>query len=314
MNNITYNFGEVSLVNFYDENNYRLIKLINNSEKKQNIKILYYYPSISFPYYSFERTLNIREWIIPDYKQLRSCGYIIVYIDEKVVGKITLLSETNLIPLRNKIICVGLNKTGTTSLGRDMNLLGYTTWAEGEKKHELNFSKLNFSNKTIGSVIDLVERTEVEFFQDIPFSCPGISERIINFFPQVRYILTKRENVGVWVKSVKKFWGPFFKNNTFNVNSFMVDNKRFDMGNIPELSYLLSMFETWEMDSYNGSIDEKLEQVYINHNNSVINTLKNNGCDWIEIDVSKKGELKKLTNWLNIKNDKQDFVWLNKSN
>jgi hypothetical protein len=314
MNNITYNLGGVELINYYDNNSNRFIKLLNNSGVKKSVKILYYYPSVSFPYYSFEKILNINEWIIPEYKQLNSCGYIIVYINEKIVGKITLLSESNLKPLREKIICVGLNKTGTSSLARDLKLLGYTTWADGETKHQLSFSYQNFSNKAIGSTIDLIEKTEVDFFQDIPFSCPKISEKIINIFPQIRYVLTVRDGVDEWVKSVKNFWRPFFHKDIFNPNAIFSEVERFDMGYVPDLSYLLNMFETWELDKYEGSIDEKLAQVYINHNNSVINTLENNGCDWIKINVSKKGELKRLTDWLKIENDKQDFVWINKTN
>ena len=63
----------------------------------------------------------------------------------------------------------------------------------------------------------MVEKTEVDFFQDIPFSCPGISERIVNIFPQSKYILTVREDVKKWVESVKNFWHPFFNDNKFTL-------------------------------------------------------------------------------------------------
>jgi hypothetical protein len=40
--------------------------------------------------------------------------------------------------------------------------------------------------------------------------------------------------------------------------------------------------------------------------------MESNGVEWIEIEVSKEGELKKLTDWLGIENDKNDFNCLNK--
>ena len=117
-----------------------------------------------------------------------------------------------------------------------------------------------------------------------------------------------------WVSSVKRFWEPYFKDNYFKPNAIpFAQHYVYDRGYVPELSYLLNMFETWNLDSYDGTIDEKLRQVYNNHNNSVKNSLIANNCDWIEIDVSKKGEFKKLTDWLKINNIDEDFVWINKT-
>ena len=314
MERVIYNFDGIELINYYDNNGERLIKISNKTNKKKQIKAYYYYPSIYFPYYLFEMEMSPNQWIIPDNFYLKSCGFLIIYSDDIVVGKITLLSEKNLKKVSEKIICVGLNKTGTSSLTRSLKNLGLITWADGNPRYGLNFSHYSFSNKNIGTIVDLVEKTEVDFFQDIPFSCPGISERIVNIFPQSKYILTVREDVKKWVESVKNFWHPFFNDNKFTPNAINWANHfHYDRGDIPEISYLLSMFETWELDKYEGTIDEKLAQVYINHNNSIRSVLKSNNSDWIEIDVSKKGELKKLTDWLKIENKQEDFVWINKT-
>lgn len=313
MNNLKYYINNVELTNYYDNYDNRLIKIFNNSKQKKRVKIYYYYPSVFFPYYLFEKEISVNEWVIPDHYYLKSCGFIIVYVDE-VVGQITLLSEKKNKKVSDKLICVGLNKTGTSSLARSLKNIGLITWADGRPKHSLDFSNYSFSNQSIGVSIDLIEKTEVDFFQDIPFSCPGVSERIINIFPQSKYVLTVRESVDKWVNSVKNFWKPYFKNNEFVPNAINgVEQYYYDKGHVLKLSYLLSMFETWELDKYEGNIDEKLTQVYINHNNSVRSVLKSNNCDWIEIDVSKKGEFKKLTDWLKIENQEEDFVWINKT-
>lgn len=314
MNNIKYNCDGVVILNYYDDNDNRLIKISNNTNRSKNVKIFYYYSSVYFPYYVFEKKININEWVIPDLFYLNSCGFIIVHIDEKIVGKITLLSEKNTNKIKDKIICVGLNKTGTSSLARSLKNIGLTTWADGNPIHRLNFSNYSFSNKSIGTAIDLIEKTNVDLFQDIPFSCPMISDRIINIFPQSKYILTVRKDVSTWVKSVKNFWYEYFIGEEFKANAITwAEHYNLDKGHVPELSYLLNLFETWELDKYDGTIDEKLAQVYINHNNSVRSVLKSNNCDWIEIDVSKKGELKRLTDWLKIDNEEEDFVWINKT-
>lgn len=314
MNNINYNLNGIEIINYYNDSNDRLLKISNKTNENKKIKLFYYYPSVFFPYYTFEKELNVNEWIKPDLFYLNSCGFIIIYVDDVLMGRITLLRNKKLKKISEKIICVGLNKTGTSSLARSLKNIGLTTWADGNPIHDLNFSHFNFSNNSIGSVIDLIEKTDVDFYQDIPFSCPGVSEKIINIFPQSKYILTKRESVDKWVSSVMRFWKPYFKDNKFTPNVISVaQHYVYDRGYLPELSYLFNLFETWDLDSYEGNIDDKLAQVYLNHNQSVKNTLTTNNCDWIEIDVSKKGEFKKLTNWLKIDNIDEDFVWINKT-
>jgi hypothetical protein len=314
MNHVEYNLEGVDLINFINKKNERLIKIINVSNQSKLVELYYYYPSIFFPYYKFEKRLEPGEWIIPNVRDLRPCGFIIAHIDEKINGKITLLSERNYKRVVDKVICVGLNKTGTTSITENMKKLGYETWGGEYDENSLKFSHYGFSNNAFGVVLDLVEKTDVDFFQDIPFSYPGISEKIIKMFPQSKYILSVRQDPDTWVRSVKRFWKQYFEGNKFTPNAYKwAENFVLDRGHIPELSYLLTLFESWNMDQYEGDLDEKLRQVYINHNQSVKNTLITNNCDWIEIDVSKKGELKKLTTWLNINNEEEDFVWVNKT-
>jgi hypothetical protein len=312
-NRLKYNVGNIIIENYYNDLGDRIIRLENMSDRNINIKIHYYYSSVFFPYYEFSTTLNSKTWVLPDFEEIKNCSFIIVYLDNEVKTMITLLSNKNLKNVRDKVICVGLNKTGTSSLTRNLKNLGLITWADGKPQNNLGFSNYTFNNKSIGNIIDLIEKTNVDFFQDIPFSCPKISERIINIFPQCRYILTKRESADTWVNSVINFWSKYFNSGELKLNMVTVNEHSLNIGNIKIPTYLLNMFETWDIESYNGDLYEKLSQVYENHNLSVKNTLITNNCDWIEIDVSKKGELKKLTEWLGIENEEEDFLWINKT-
>lgn len=310
---LKYDFGDIGIKNYYNGNNDRELRIDNKSKRNIHVKIHYYYASTFFPYYQFETTMNPLEWIIPSTEVLKNSSFIIAYIDNKAGSMITLLSNKNLKNVRDKIICVGLNKTGTSSVTKNLKKLGLVTWGDGEPMRGVNFSNNTFNNKSIGTTIDLIEKTNVDFFRDIPFSCPKISERIINIFPQCRYVLTKRENTDKWIDSVINFWYPYFKNGRLELNKITGSEKFLNFGELKINTYLLNMFETWDVDSYEGNLREKLGQVYENHNLSVKNTLITNNCDWIEIDVSKKGELKRLTEWLGIKNEEEDFTWENKT-
>jgi hypothetical protein len=114
--------------------------------------------------------------------------------------------------------------------------------------------------------------------------------------------------------SVKHFWKNYFQNERFDIiGGFGNVHVTYDKGVIHNPTYLLNMFETWDLEKYRGTLDEQLIQVYENHNESVKKTLQLFGCDWIEINVAKKGEFKKLTDWLGFENKMEDFLWENKT-
>ena len=312
--NLVYNIGNFEIKNYYNQKGNREIKIHNKGKTEDTIKIYYYLSSSFIPYYKFETTLKTNHWIIPNEDTLKNCSYIMVYVDGNDPEIISLLHNKKTKKIKDKIICVGLNKTGTSSLTENLKRLNLKVWGDTQEGiNSFDFNLLSFHNKSIGYTIDLIEKTDTDFFQDIPFSCPSISERIINIFPQAKYILTIRESSDKWVKSVKNFWKNYFVNEEFKYNMIIGYHNDLYGNKFNNPTYLFNMFETWDINQYEGDIDEKLTKVYENHINSVRKTLISNNCDWIEIDVSKKGELKKLTEWLNIENEEEDFLWKNKT-
>lgn len=314
MNKINFNLNGVIFENFYSENDERVVKLTNFTGNDLEVKIHFYYSSVFFPFAEYKNTIGNGVWITPLSHQVKAASFILLYLNGENPIHINLIKNKKLKNISNKIICVGLNKTGTTSLGKTLELLKLNCWAGSEPINNLSFSLVTYSNNSIGTAIDLIEKTDVDFFQDIPFSCPGTTEKIIKQFPQSKYILTTRNSSEQWVNSVKKYWKQFFPNGKFDYMGAF-DNRHFmyDRGLTDLPTYLLNMFETWELEKYHGTLDEQLLQVYENHNESVKKTLQLFGCDWIEINVAKKGEFKKLTDWLGFENKMEDFLWENKT-
>ena len=304
-----HNIEDFIITQFYNDDNDRTLKIENKGEERE-INIHFYYPSVFFPHFEFNVTLKTNNWIMPNYGYYNNMGFMIVTIGGKK-HLLTLLNKINCKDIRNKIICVGLNKTGTTSLEESMKRLGYETFGVGNQMSTL----LQFSNRAVGTSIDFIEKTDFDFYQDVPFSLPNISNDIIKKIPECRYILTKREDVSKWVSSVKKFYKEFLVNESvinYPTTYYTEILKCFDV-ELLNSNFLYNIFDTWEIDEYEGTLDEKLTQVYENHNKSIVETLNKYNCDWIEIDVSKKGELKKLTEWLGVENKEEDFVWINKT-
>ncbi len=95
-----------------------------------------------------------------------------------------------------KVIGIGLNKTGTTTLAECFRLLGY-------KNHVSCRPDLLalYKNGNLAPIYEIIEHNET--FEDWPF--PLIYREIFfKFGSCARYILTKRQNAITWLTSLKK--------------------------------------------------------------------------------------------------------------
>ena len=108
----------------------------------------------------------------------------------------------------NKIFCIGANKTGTTSLKRQLIKYGLKTPLQ--IKHELlnkNISKGDFK-----ALFELI--IKFDFFQDSPFSHGLIFAQLDSYFPNSKFILTIRDNES-WFDSLTKFHAKIFKKKSY---------------------------------------------------------------------------------------------------
>jgi len=210
----------------------------------------------------------------------------------------------------NKIICCGLNKTGTTSLAKDLKSLKLKQFPENIGHQFLSESVINGS---YGKLIDSIENIDYDFYEDMPFSLPKVYEKIFNFFPNEKYILTIRNNPEEWVNSCINFYGEHIKTDIESFSKIGSYNHVYsDFGNYKVYNWIYPLLKSWNFNM-SGDLKKNLKDVYEKHNNDFIDFMEKNNGDYIVINVAKKGELKKLSNWLGIENNKEDFVWTNKT-
>jgi hypothetical protein len=95
-----------------------------------------------------------------------------------------------------KIFCVGLNKTGTTSLDVAFKQLGFRT---AEAVHLLD----DWAKRDFRQLIDLCQTADA--FQDIPFSLPFTYPVLDYAFPNSKFILTVRNSTDEWYRSLTTF-------------------------------------------------------------------------------------------------------------
>jgi len=311
MNKISYNLENIEFIFYYDEFYNKRLKVINNCGFDRDIEIKCYLPVDLLPILTLKTKINHGNFFIFK-NNINGIQNTEIYVDKKNKGFYKILSDRKKYNLNDKVICLGLNKTGTTTLAKAMGDLGYQT-LNSSYYYYLRRST-TYSNTY--NIENLIENTDINFFDDCPFSYPVLSLKILKKYPQCKYILTKRSDKELWVNSFinhfskwtktdieKIFNGESLEKNVFNYNE-----------NFLFYGEIMSMVECYNIDKLDGDFKMKLSKIYEEYNNDITIFFKLNNIDWIEIDVSKEGELKKLSNWLNVNTDKNNFEHHNKGN
>lgn len=251
------------------------------------------------------------EWFIPgiDYT---GCSILELrnyetkeYLFEKVINP-----SINKKIKRQNIICIGLNKTGTSSFVSSVQKLGYDLSDEG-----LNFMTCvqDVLHNDLNSTYSLLENERFNLYDDMPYSFPLVYEKLYERRPNDVYVLTVRKDVETWVKSVIKFY-PLLQNKSeefWQDKSYMHyqwSNEKDDI----LLNNQSPLFHAWGIKE-TSNLESKLREIYLNHNQKAIEFFSKNKSNFIVIDVSKKNELKRLCNWLGVETKQNDFDWVNKN-
>jgi hypothetical protein len=71
------------------------------------------------------------------------------------------------------------------------------------------------------------------------------------------------------------------------------------------------MTESWNI-KHTNNLQQSLVEVYENHTQECLNFFENKS-NFFVVEIEKKSELKKLTDWLGVENQDLDFPWINKN-
>ena len=111
---------------------------------------------------------------------------------------ILLLANTSTESTKPKVFVIGLNKTGTTSLGNALRILGYRTLGWGDF-----ISRKLFHDWYSGNLQPLIQcSTKYDAFEDLPW--PFAYEEMTTIYPDAKFILTVRENEETWWQSIAR--------------------------------------------------------------------------------------------------------------
>ncbi|WP_375577902.1 sulfotransferase [Marivirga tractuosa] len=202
---------------------------------------------------------------------------------------------------RQKYFCIGLNKTGTTSLKRAFQDLGFKVGNQRKAERLLK----DIINRNYNTFLNYCDTAEV--FQDVPFSFFDIYKVLFEKYPDAKFILTIRDSPEQWVNSITKFHAKKFSNNCVATAEELKRAEYVWPGWMWEA--MKYNFDVSEQDPYNR---ENLQERYIKYNREAKEFFSTSD-HFIELNLSQKESYQKFTNFIGVDSPYLDFPWENKT-
>lgn len=201
---------------------------------------------------------------------------------------------------KNKVFCVGQNKTGTTSLEKALIGLGYKLGKQSQGELFLD----SWARRDFSEIIKFCNSAEA--FQDVPFSLNYTYQALDVAFPGSKFILTVRKNSDEWYDSIVKYHSLFFGGGEAPTESVLSNANYAYKG--WALRYMKLVYDG---PDYNK---ERLVDLYEHHNRAVVDYFKHRPKDLLVLDVAEDDAYEKLCSFLGKPLVSASFPWENKTN
>jgi hypothetical protein len=203
--------------------------------------------------------------------------------------------------LKQKVFCIGLNKTGTTSLRAALEEIGFVPGDEARAK----YLSATWAKRDFGEIVRFC-RTAEAFF-DSPFSLPFTYVILDQYYPGSKFILTIRDTPEEWYNSITKYhaklWG---KGKVLPSAQDLKEAVNVYKGRPYEMNRML--FNTPEEEPYQKG---PLIHFYQNHLYNVSEYFKFRQKDFIVINLKINEDYKRLCNFLGVRSIRDRFPRLN---
>lgn len=183
---------------------------------------------------------------------------------------------------KTKVFGVGIMKTGTTTLGRCLQILGYKHQGFDYK------STVSFLKNDMEYVDKILK--EKEGFEDLPWLL--MYEYLDKKFPESKFILTVRKNPEIWYNSHWMYFTMLGRHSELARRYFGEEEGKF-------------------LEGKNGK--EKTIHYYLKHNEDVRNHFKNKSEQFIELCWENGDGWKELCHFLGLPVPNQPFPFANKT-
>lgn len=204
---------------------------------------------------------------------------------------------------QQKIFCIGLNKTGTSSLLKAMIDFQYNVADQPDAEMLIH----DYAKRDFRQLLEYCKK--YNFFQDIPFSCPFTFTAIDFTFPKSKFILSVRNTGEEWYNSLVKFHSKLFGKNggVPTYQDLMNANYRYK-GFIWD-----AMSITYNSQPEDPYCKNRLIDVYENHNRMVKEYFRYRPNDLLIINLSVPTSYLQLCGFLDKDPLYDKMPWENKT-
>ena len=204
---------------------------------------------------------------------------------------------------KEKIFCIGLNKTGTTTIEKVLKEFKYKLG--NQIKGELLIE--DWYKREFAKIIKLCNTADA--FQDAPFSLPFTFIKLDQYFTNAKFILTERDSPEQWYNSITKFHSKIWADGENPPDIEQLKNAEYRYkGYAYEVNRML--FNTPENNLYNK---EKFIKYYNDHNDFVKEYFRSNPEKLLIINVAIKEDYLRLCEFLEKQPISNNFPWENKT-
>lgn len=201
-----------------------------------------------------------------------------------------------------KYFCIGRNKTGTTSLKKAFEDLGFVVGDQREA--ELLADKYYFEGN-FSPIVEYCRTAQV--FQDVPFSWPETFKYLDKAYPGSKFILTVRDNSEQWYRSITQFHSKQYD----HIPPTVDDLKNHPYVRKGWLYNTVRIHGTPDDDPYNKEI---MVAHYEKYNNDVLDYFEGRENDLLVINLAENDAYLKFCDFLGVEtHGKIEFPWENRT-
>ena len=203
---------------------------------------------------------------------------------------------------KQKIFCIGLNKTGTTSIELALKGFGYILGDQAEAEILMD----DWAVRDFRRIIQYCDTADA--FQDLPFSVDFTYQILDYAFPGSKFILTVRNNADQWYQSLIRFHSMLMETNGLPT-----------LNDLEKFSYREKGWG-WRQQQHIFGVDESnpynedlIKMYYTNHNKQVMEYFRFRPKDLLVLNLSHPSAMRSLCEFLKIEYVGQIMPHMNKS-
>jgi len=208
----------------------------------------------------------------------------------------------NSVSKNRKVFCIGLNKTGTTSLAKALEELGYDLGDLAAAEALLE----DWARRDFHRIIEYCQTADV--FRDIPFSLDFTYQALDAAYPDSKFILTVRNSTEEWYHSLTQYHSKLFGRGSLPDEKCLAEAPYHSKGWVLRAMQLIA-----NPPPGNLYCKQTLMQVYELHNMMATKYFRNRPDDLLVLNVSEPAAYRQLCAFLRHSVVRESFPWENRT-